>query len=166
MTGRQRRRQYEWEQLQRVARQYDDFTLRVSASDEDGIPTDYVVEYDIRSICGIEEDGSPVFAHHFRMEIHLPEYYPQADAQPQFRFVGEVKPWHPNIRYYGEMAGRVCLNPLNTFADLAWGVERCRLYLRYELYHALHEPPFPEDLKVAEWVRHTGEPNEYVFFDQ
>ena len=64
------------------------------------------------------------------------------------------------------MAGRVCLNRLNTFSSLAWGIERVALYLRYELYHALPEPPYPEDLKVAEWVRKKGEPNEWIFFEQ
>ena len=109
---------------------------------------------------------TPVFANHFVMQLVLPEGYPQADCPPQFLFVGSVKPFHPNIRYYGEMAGHVCINQLNTFSDLAWGIERVALYLRYELYHAIQEPPFPEDLQVAAWVRHIGEPKEYVFFDQ
>jgi len=166
MTGRQRRRLYEWEQLKKLLRKHDDIVIEVTASDGDGIPTAYAVEFHIHSISGVEQDGKPIFADLFTMELVLPEDYPQVDAPPRFRFVGDTLPWHPNIRYFGEMAGRVCLNQLNTFADLAWGVERISLYLRYELYHALQEPPYPEDLKVAEWVRHIGEPNNYVFFDQ
>lgn len=166
MTGRQRRRQYEWERLVQVAQEYPDIRLAVTRSDGDGIPMAYEVTYLIHSICGVGEDAKPLFADRFTMNISLPETYPQVDAPPEFRFVGEVMPWHPNIRYFGEMAGHVCLNQLNTFADLAWGVERVRLYLRYELYHALPEPPYPEDLRVAAWVRQEGEKHGYVFFDQ
>ena len=75
-------------------------------------------------------------------------------------------PWHPNIRYFGEFAGRVCLNTLNSHTSLAWCVDRVALYLRYDLYHAIQEPPYPEDPKVARWIIQQGEPNEWIFFDQ
>lgn len=210
MTGRQRRRQYEYQQLMKFAEGRKDVSIAVTREDADGIPCAYVVTYNIHSICGINDDRTPVFADVFTMLIDIPEDYPQIDAPPVFRFtkhtegVGSFKkfqevqggqevsesfkefqevseptthnpspttqetplPWHPNIRYHGDMAGHVCLNALNTFTDLAWGVERVALYLRYELYHALPEPPYPEDLTVAEWVRHVGEPNEYIFFNQ
>lgn len=55
---------------------------------------------------------------------------------------------------------------LDTSADLAWGVERIADYLMYNLYNAMPEPPYPEDLRVAEWVRHQGEPNNWIFFNQ
>ena len=131
-----------------------DITVRVGRTNQAALPTEYVVKYDIRSICGIDASGTPLFAPCFTMKITLPPDYPQIDAPPEFRFVeadgSRHLPWHPNIRYYDDMAGRVCLN----------------MYLRYELYHALPTPPYPEDLKVAEWVRKQGEPNEWIFFDQ
>ena len=37
----------------------------------------------------------------------------------------------------------------DTYTDLVWGVERVAHYLRYDVYHAVSEPPYPEDLKVA-----------------
>lgn len=166
MTGRQRRRQYEHAQLKKLADSRDDIDIAVTRQDVDGIPVSYQVDYNIRSICGIREDGSPLFHDHYTMAITIPEDYPQVDAPPMFCFIGDKRPWHPNIRYYGEMAGHVCINALDTFIDIAWGVERVALYLRYDLYHALQEPPYPEDLKVAEWVRHIGEPKEYIFFNQ
>lgn len=141
-------------------------TVEVVRTTPSGIPTAYEVTYHIRCICGIRPDLTPIFHNHFTMEMLLPEGYPQIDALPICHFIGEIKPWHPNIRYYGEMSGRVCINMLSTHADLAWCLERIALYLRYELYHAIHEPPYPEDLKVAEWVRHHGEPNEWIFYDQ
>lgn len=189
MTGRQRRRQYEYQQLQRLDDGRNDIDITVTRQDADGIPCGYLVSYHIRSICGInEEDLAPVFADEFLMAIDIPDDYPQVDAPPHFHFIESHPasdgdhpsvvenhpangrhyplPWHPNIRYYGDMAGHVCINQLNTFTDISWGVERVALYLRYELYHALLEAPYPEDLKVAEWVRHVGEPKEYIFFDQ
>ena len=104
------------------------------------------------------------------MQLTIPDAYPEVDAPPVFRFIrtGDVDqlPWHPNIRYEGEMAGMVCINRLNTFTDLVWGVERVADYLRYERYHAKQEPPYPEDLRVAQWVRQLGEPNGWIYFDQ
>lgn len=38
--------------------------------------------------------------------------------------------------------------------------------LCYDLYHAFPEPPYPEDLKVAEWVLKQGEPKGWIFFGQ
>ena len=75
-------------------------------------------------------------------------------------------PWHPNIRYFGAFAGKVCINMADTYTDLLWGVERVASYLRYDTYHAIMEPPYPEDLKVAAWVRHQGEPNGWIYFEQ
>lgn len=166
MTGRERRLTYEWQKIQQMAARHDDLTVRVTRTTPSHLPTEYEVTYCIRSICGVNEDLTPIFHDQYTMLLHLPEGYPQIDALPVCRFMGNIKPWHPNIRYYGDMAGRVCINMPNTNADLAWCIERIALYLRYELYHAINEPPYPEDLKVAEWVRHHGEPNEWVFYDQ
>lgn len=149
-----------------MADRRDDIAVEVTQTTPSGIPTAYRVTYSIRCICGIHDDLSPIFANRFVLEMTLPEGYPQIDAMPQCFFVGDVKPWHPNIRYHGEMAGRVCINMPNTNADLSWCLARIALYLRYELYHAINESPYPEDLKVAEWVRHHGEPNEWIFYDQ
>ena len=52
----------------------------------------------------------------------------------------------------------------DTYTDLAWAVERVAQYLRYEIYHAVSEPPYPEDLKVAAWVIRQGEPKEWTVF--
>ena len=32
-------------------------------------------------------------------------------------------------------------------------------------YHATLEPPYPEDLQVAAWVRCQGEPLDWIYFD-
>ena len=109
----------------------------------------------------------------YQMMLELPTGYPGVDAPPSLNFLtvdssGQPipHPWHPNIRYFGAFAGKVCINMADTYTDLLWGVERVASYLRYDTYHAIMEPPYPEDLKVAAWVRHQGEPNGWIYFEQ
>ena len=59
-------------------------------------------------------------------------------------------------------AGRVCINMSDTYTDLLWGVKRVASYLRYDCYHAVSAPPYPEDLQVAAWVVQQGEPNGWI----
>lgn len=178
LKGRNRRLLYEWQQLQRHLAPRKDITLSVVRTNSLGLPLAYRLDYHIRSICGVEHierlgtHNPPVFASHFVMQIDLPQGYPCVDAPPSFRFLTSdggrpiPHPWHPNIRYFGDQAGRVCLNMTDSYTDLAWGVERVAHYLRYDLYHAVVEPPYPEDLKVAAWVVAQGEPEGWVFFKQ
>ena len=182
LSGRNRRLLWEWRLLEDRFSGREDIAVSVSSVNAAGLPVRYRVDYGIRSICGVEqvermgEPGvvnPPVFADRFTMEIVLPVNYPCVDGAPEFRFlVADAEgnpvphPWHPNIRHFGPMAGRVCLNRDDTFTDLAWGVGRVADYLRYERYHAVSEPPFPEDMQVAAWVIRQGEPNEWIFFEQ
>ena len=181
LTGRNRRLLYEWQRLDERLSRHSDIAYRPTRLNAAGMPVQYLVTYHLRSICGVEHadqlgqpgaSNAPVFADEFLMLIDLPADYPCVDAAPVFRFLttdtdGQdiPHPWHPNIRYFGCMAGRVCLNQPDTYTELAWGVERIASYLRYERYHAVNEPPYPEDLQVAAWVVRQGEPNGWVCFD-
>lgn len=182
LSGRNRRLLYEWHKMKERITEREDLTWSVTKHNTAGLPVGYQVDYHILSICGVENIDNldmegvcnpPVFASIFKMQIDIPEGYPCIDAMPTFHFLTEDKdrsllphPWHPNIRFFGDFAGRVCLNMADTYTDLAWGVERIALYLRYDLYHAIEEPPYPEDLKVARWVVRQGEPNGWIYFDQ
>lgn len=166
LNGRQRRRIFEYERIEKKFADTKDVSVEVKECDSDGIPKSYLVTFFLRSICGIDENSYPVFSDRFEMEVIIPEKYPQADAPVMFRFTGKIRPWHPNIVYYGDTAGTVCVNPLNTYADIAWCIDRVESYLKYDLYHAELLAPFPVDLKVAEWVRLKGEPCGWIFFDQ
>ena len=113
----------------------------------------------------------PIFAADYQMRINLSDGYPSVDAPPVFGFLTHddegrpiPHPWHPNIRFFGDFAGRVCINMPDTYTDLAWAVQRVAQYLRYEIYHATNEPPYPEDQKVASWVIRQGEPNGWTVF--
>lgn len=170
MTGREKRLEYEYQQLLRRTEHHPEIRLMVDGRNANGLPNHYLVEYSIRSLSGVTETGYPIYSERFLMSIDIPSEYPSVDAPAVFRFLTEepqshrpiAHPWHPNIRYYGEMVGRVCLNAYDTFTDLAWGVLRVGEYLRYERYQALNEPPYPEDQKVAAWVIRIGEPNGYI----
>ena len=182
LSGRNRRLLHEWRTLEERFSGRPDIIVSVAGRNAAGLPTDYLVEYRIRSICGIENierlgepgvQNPPLFADCFRMSLTLPPNYPCIDGAPEFRFLTAdadgnpiPHPWHPNIRFFGAMAGRVCLNVGDTWTDLAWGVGRIAEYLRYDRYHAVAEPPYPEDMQVAAWVIRQGEPNEWIYFDQ
>lgn len=173
MTGRNRRLLYEWRTLEERFGGRSDIVVSVSQSNAAGLPVRYRVDYYLHSICGIDQNNAPLFADHFQLELVLPPNYPCVDGAPEYRFLTQdaegqpiPHPWHPNIRYFGPMAGHVCLNMSDTYTDLAWGVSRIAQYLRYDVYHAVCEPPYPEDMQVAAWVIRQGEPNEWIYFDQ
>lgn len=183
LSGRNRRLLYEWRKMEERLEGRHDITWDVVKKNPAGLPTAYMITYHIKSICGVtdiehfgepEAENRPVFATDFKMRIDLPDGYPSVDAPPAFRFLtydedGQQEiphPWHPNIRYFGDFSGRVCINMPDTYTDLVWAVERVARYLSYEIYHATSEPPYPEDLKVASWVIRQGEPNEWIYFDQ
>ena len=164
--GRNRRLLYEWQQLEQRLEHRHDITCRPVRRNKDGLPTAYLVVYQLRSICGVGNmehfgepgaENPPVFATGFHMRIDLPDGYPSVDSAPMFRFLTYDEQG-------GDFAGRVCINMPDTYTDLAWAVERVAHYLRYEIYHAISEPPYPEDLKVAAWVVRQGEPKEWTVF--
>ena len=182
LSGRNRRLLHEWRTLEERFGARKDIDVQVAACNAEGLPVRYRVDYHLHSICGVEQverlgergvENPPLFADTFRMEIELPAGYPCVDGAPVFRFETSdgqghavPHPWHPNIRWFGPMAGRVCLNQGDTYMDLAWGVDRIARYLTYELYHAVAEPPFPEDMQVAAWVVRQGDPREWIYFEQ
>ena len=172
LRGRDRRLQAEWQEIARQFSGRKDIVCTPVRTSGGGMPVEYEVEYRIRSICGVQgPTDAPLFADRFVMRIDIPEEYPCVDAPAEFRFLTQDSdgrplphPWHPNIRWSGAMAGHVCLNRFDSFTSLAWGVERVAQYLRYDRYHALNEPPYPEDQQVAAWVIRRGEPNEWIYF--
>lgn len=182
MKGRDRRLLVEWQKFEERLQGRQDIRYEVTKRNAAGLPVGYLIHYQLKSICGVENmaqlddprvSNPPVFATGFLMSIDLPDGYPSVDAPPAFCFLthneqGEpiAHPWHPNIRYFGDFAGRVCINMADTYTDLVWGVLRVADYLRYEIYHAVQEPPYPEDLKVAYWVIRQGEPNKWIYFNQ
>lgn len=182
LNGRNRRLLFEWRQLEEKLSRRQDISLSVVKRNAAGLPILYLIDYRLRSICGVEHldqlnktgiENRPIFSDGYQMTLELPPGYPGVDAPPLLNFLtvdssGQpiAHPWHPNIRFFGAFAGKVCINMTDTYTDLLWGVERVASYLRYDTYHAIMEPPYPEDLEVAAWVRHQGEPNGWIIFEQ
>ena len=182
LSGRNRRLLYEWRKLEETLTARQDISLSIIRRNAAGLPIAYLIDYHLTSICGVEHEdhlnevgveNKPLFAPGYQMKLELPTGYPGIDALPSLNFLtadasGQPipHPWHPNIRYFGVFAGRVCINMADTYTDLLWGVERVASYLRYDTYHAIMESPYPEDLQVAAWVRHQGEPNGWIYFEQ
>lgn len=178
MTPRSRRLKAEWEEIERKLAHRQDLAVSITAYNDEGVPCGYAVEYRIRTFCGVEHPdlldnpdviNRPLYADLYTMRIDLPLDYPSIDARPEFCFLtydGDGNPvphpWHPNIRYMGQMAGRVCLNTPDTFTSLAWCIDRVSRYLTYDRYHATQTPPFPEDLTVARWIVGQAEPNGWI----
>ena len=175
-VGRNRRLMHEWSAIDQRFRDDKDITYIIRKRNADNLPTQYEIIFKVKSFCNIAEPDAnglckPVIADEFHMNITIPNNYPAVDSKLEFKFLTKnhegkeiPHPWHPNIRFFGDFAGRVCLNTpaCGTFTDLAWYVDRVMLYLKYEKYHALNTPPFPEDNKVAEWVLEQAEPNGWI----
>lgn len=175
-VGRNRRLMHEWTAIDQRFKDDPNISYVIRKRNADNLPILYELVFKVKSICGVAEPDDkglcrPLYADEFHMEIRIPNNYPAVDSKLEFKFMtvdSEGKeiphPWHPNIRYFGDFAGRVCLNTpaCGTFTDLAWYVDRVMLYLKYEKYHALNTPPFPEDNKVAEWILEQAEPNGWI----
>ena len=141
MTHRLRRLYNEYATLKALVEARPQIEMQVLA-EEQGVPVRYLIIYNIRAMAGVSnvehlnEDGVenvPYYADRFEMTIDIPPSYPRIDAMPQFNF-------------------RTCDDNFpDSFCSLAWCVDRVRQYLTLELYHAENEPPYPEDLKVAQW---------------
>lgn len=167
---------WEWEAIDKRLKNNKEISYSIVERNAEGLPVEYEVYYDIRSFCGVADKDKnglerPLFADEFKMKIFIPNNYPSIDSKLVFRFLTEdvfgieiPHPWHPNIRYFGDFAGHVCLNNVayGTYTDIALYIEKIALYLKYDKYHALNIPPFPEDNIVAEWVVNQAEPNGWI----
>ena len=168
MPGRETRLYNEWKLIDAEYSSHDMISYSISKRSPSGMPLAYEITFRIKSIIGVKEpDGQglqkPVFGNNHILQITIPNNYPSADGgYPEFTFISDV--WHPNVRYYGDFKGHVCLNFENsgTSTTLAEFISKIAAYLRYDEYHALDEEPFPEDQTVAKWVREQAEPQGWI----
>jgi ubiquitin-protein ligase len=135
------------------------------------LPEKYEIIFNVKSIVGVnspneEKLETPIFGNKHKLSISLPDNYPSAEGLPRISFISDV--WHPNIRFFGDFKGRVCLTfqdrPLTT--PLTDYIDTVLEYLSYEDYMAMDAYPYPEDLTVAAWVREQAEPNDWLKFTQ
>jgi ubiquitin-protein ligase len=127
-----------------------------------GMPPDrYLFHYKLRSIVGINDDQSPIYGDKHIAEIIISPEFPLG-GQPACKMKTPV--WHPNIKFDGRFAGKICINAesLGSWHTLDMLAERIGEMLQYKNYHAEHTEPYPEDARVAEWVRTYAEPRGIV----
>lgn len=124
----------------------------------EGLPPDrYLVKYAVKSIIGIDENQEPVYADEHFVSIDLPHDYPMVSG-PLCKMKSQI--WHPNIRHDGPFKGRICINSnaLGAWFTLDLLVHHLGEMLQYKNYHAEPIQPYPEDPKVAKWVKEYAEP--------
>jgi len=166
--GRETRLFNEWKMIDAEFASNSEICYSITKRNPTGIPLAYEITFHIKSFIGVEEADKqglqkPVFDNKHILHITIPNNYPSADGgYPGFKFVTDV--WHPNVRFFGQFKGHVCLNfdHSGTSTPLAEFINKVAAYLRYDEYHALDEAPFPEDLTVAQWVREQAEPQEWI----
>jgi len=169
--GRETRLFNEWEKIDNYCQYGGEITYIIrKRSPTTRIPIAYDIIYEIKSIIGVEEPDEnglqkPVFGNRHTLRITIPNNYPSVDGgYPDFRFSSDV--WHPNVRYFGDFKGHVCLNfeDSGTETTLIEYIQRIADYLKYTDYYALNQYPFPEDQTVARWVLEQAEPQGWVNF--
>jgi len=170
-SGRDARLFNEWEMIDRRYQDDDQCEYIIRKRNVANLPIMYDIVFNVKTITGVEppdEQGlqRPIFGKEHTMRITLPNNYPGSDGKPEFMFITEV--WHPNIRYFGDFKGRVCLNPndRSVYTPLVEYIDTVISFLTYEDYHAENEYPYPEDLEVAEWVLNQAEPQGWLSFEQ
>ncbi len=128
------------------------------------IPCEYLIHFFFKSTVGINEDQSPVYGYKHTAKITLPPKYPI--EAPELYMVSNL--WHPNIKSEGKYKGRICGNTkgFGMSYDLELLIIRIGEILQYKNYHAVHTPPFPEDVHAANWVTEYAEPNDIVNKDK
>ena len=169
--GRDTRLYNEWKMMDAAYSSSDTVSYCITKRSPSGMPLAYEVTFLIKSIIGVQEPDTqrlqkPVFGNKHILQITIPNNYPSADGgYPDFKFITNV--WHPNVRFFGEFKGHVCLNYENsgTSTPLAEYTSKVAAYLRYDEYHALDEEPYPEDQTVAQWVREQAEPNQWLMIN-
>ena len=140
--------------------------FEVLESNKRGIPEKYKIFYkNIKSITGIKEDESPIYAMNHEAQITYPKNFP-GGSHPQLYMVTDT--WHPNIKSQDPGKGRICINAkeVSKYHGIDDLIRRVGEILQYKNYWAVELPPYPEDFDVAKWVREYAEPHGIVNYQE
>jgi len=138
-----------------------DYKLIRQSGENANIPPEvYHITYNVKSIVGINEEQNPIYDQQHEIEISLPREYPV--KSPKCKVLTNI--WHPNIKSEGQYKGRICSNTkeFGKLYNLDLLILRIQKILAYKNYHAVNVAPYPEDEKVARWVRDFAEPKGIV----
>ncbi len=124
------------------------------------VPTEYKIRYFLNSYVGLSGEGHPISETEHELSIQLSMQYPAQPAQLKML----TPTWHPNIKSAGPFRGTICTNHQG-FGSLFYLDEliiRIGRMLQYQKYWVTMAPPYPEDMKVAQWVVDVAEPQRLV----
>ena len=123
-------------------------------------PRNYRINYEIKSFVGVDEQGHPIVGGEHVVDLEIPKHYPLESVIPY----AKTKIWHPNIKWDGPYQGHICGNvkDFGKTYTLDLMILRIANIIEYKNYLAENIPPFPEEEKVAKWVREFAEPNGFV----
>lgn len=122
-----------------------------------GLPWAYEITYFVRSIVRIEADQTPIFGDVHKVVVEFPKGYPS--KPPKLFCITDV--WHPNIKTDNPGKGRICVDSKAIMASI--NIDYCLVQifelLSWKIYLGDdNQPPYPESLKAAKWVREFAEP--------
>jgi len=127
-------------------------------------PEGYLISYRVKTIIGINADNSPIYndpenGDTVDVSIDFPAEYPDL-SQGGPKCYAKTTVFHPNILHYRIPKGKICTNQpaLGAWQTLDMLVHMIGNILQYKNYLAENKPPYPEDEKVAKWVREYAEP--------
>ena len=137
-----------------------DFEVLEREREKPNPPNAYLITYKVKSIIGINDDLTPIYGEEHKTEIRLPQSYPMVGASCYMK----TDLWHPNIKFHGKEKGHICSNAkdFGKRYNLYFLAHRIGEILQYKNYHAIEEPPHPDDEIVAEWVREYAEPKNII----
>lgn len=124
------------------------------------VPTEYRIVYFLKSIVDIDDQLNPILGYKHVVTIKLSPKYPL--ERPVVN--AETPIWHPNVRWDGRFKGSFSLDigSISAWHDLTMLIIHIASLLQWKNYHAELTAPYPEDIKVAKWVRNYAEPNQIV----
>jgi|GEM_PF-1243411 len=128
-------------------------------------PTVYHITYSLESFIGIEDDETtPIRGKVHEMRLALPTNFPEQTVECKML----TPVWHPNFRFFGPFKGDICTNHkgFGGLYELDEFLIRIGEFLQYKRYLAEDRKPWPEDPKVARWVRDTAEAEDIVNKDE
>ncbi|MBI1353551.1 MAG: hypothetical protein GC160_04340 [Acidobacteria bacterium] len=163
MTERQKRRyallQTNYTDLMNVAGRSDFIHIEAIEVEPPWPPDRYIVTYTCVGISGVNAAREPVTSSLHRCELYLSQDYPK--KVPSLLWLTPI--WHPNIMH--REPRHVCTNEVQNYypgKSLGELIEWLGELVQYKRYHARHEPPFPIDTEVAQWVLDVAEPKGWI----
>ena len=156
LQGRRARLLLEYEKLINLEKRSNFIKIQPVDTIEGMPPENYVITFNCRGICGLNDDKSPKYAEFHQVSMKLSSNFP--NQEPYLKWLTPI--WHPNIEH--KEPNHVCTNNVqNWFATKSLDdliLKLCEM-VQYRHYHAAWVAPFPLDKEAADWVVEYAEPN-------